>query len=89
VLSGDVHWGEISRRDFAAGYDLYDFTSSGINESCDCLEPNAYRVGEAVMEYNVGFMEIDWPARGVTVSLYDHTGAQRESVNLAFEEFSF
>jgi alkaline phosphatase D len=32
-LSGDVHCGEFSRRSFVHGYDLYDFTSSGITET--------------------------------------------------------
>jgi len=88
-LSGDVHWGEVSKRELAAGYDLYDFTSSGINEDWPEIETNQFRVGEAIAEYNVGFMEIDWVASSLTVSLYDYLGVQRNAVTLAFADIAY
>jgi alkaline phosphatase D len=88
-LSGDVHWGEISKRELAPGYALYDVTSSGINENWPDFEPNQFRIGDVVSEYNVGFMEIDWPASSLTVSLYDYTAARRSHVTVAFSEIAF
>jgi alkaline phosphatase D len=88
-ISGDVHWGEFSRREFAPGYDLYDFTSSGINEDWPEVESNQFRVGEPVAEYNVGFMTIAWPASNLTVSLYDASGAQRTSVTFTFADIAY
>ena len=38
-ISGDVHWGEISRRSVKGGYDLYDVTSSGINRDWREVSP--------------------------------------------------
>ena len=45
-LSGDVHWGEISRQDVPGGYPLYDVTASGLNQDWDKIEPSARRVGQ-------------------------------------------
>jgi alkaline phosphatase D len=63
-LSGDVHWGELSRHD-GGPYPLYDLTSSAINqEYVEALHlPNARRVGPSAHPYpNFGLVEIDWAA---------------------------
>ncbi len=52
-ISGDVHWGEISRQDVESGYPLYDVTSSGITETWPNTEPNTNRVGNVVRQNNV------------------------------------
>ena len=44
-LSGDVHWGEVSRMDPTSWNTLYDVTSSGLNQIWDSTEYNANRVG--------------------------------------------
>ncbi|KAL3505540.1 hypothetical protein ACH5RR_035381 [Cinchona calisaya] len=38
-ISGDVHFGEITRYDCAAGYPLYDITSSGITQAVEKVVP--------------------------------------------------
>ena len=61
-LSGDVHWGELSRYD-GGPYPLYDFTSSALNQEWpQALNlPNARRVGTVVYPYpNFGTVGIDW-----------------------------
>lgn len=41
-ISGDVHFGEISRYDCAAvGYPLYDITSSGLTQAVERVIPRA------------------------------------------------
>lgn len=38
-ISGDVHFGEITRYDCATGYPLYDVTSSGITQAVEKVVP--------------------------------------------------
>ncbi|GKU98228.1 hypothetical protein SLEP1_g11259 [Rubroshorea leprosula] len=39
-ISGDVHFGEITRYDCAAGYPLYDITSSGLTQTVEKAVPS-------------------------------------------------
>ncbi|XP_012073530.2 uncharacterized protein LOC105635142 isoform X2 [Jatropha curcas] len=39
-ISGDVHFGEISRYDCATGYPLYDVTSSGLTQAVEKVVPS-------------------------------------------------
>ncbi len=82
-ISGDRHIAEISRiAGTAAGYPIYDVTSSGLThtwrENRD--EPNRHRVGEMVVALNYGVLDIDWNARPATLrfSIVD----DREQVRL-------
>ena len=59
-ISGDVHWGEISKLNTEGLYPIYDITSSGLTQTWDAPEPNKNRIGEVVMENNFGFIEINW-----------------------------
>ncbi len=68
-VSGDVHWGEISRRDFDDLYPVYDVTASGLTEKWYNVEPNKYRVGEAVRENHFGMIDIDWQQDDPVVKL--------------------
>ena len=61
LLSGNVHFAEISRTD-EGPYPLYDFTSSGlthVNEEYP-LAPNRYRIAGPTVDLNFGLVEIDW-----------------------------
>ena len=40
-ISGDVHFGEITRYDCATGYPLYDITSSGLTKAVEETVPPA------------------------------------------------
>ncbi|KAM7518048.1 hypothetical protein LguiB_017010 [Lonicera macranthoides] len=42
-LSGDVHFGEITRYDCATGYPLYDITSSGLTQAVEKVIPAPFR----------------------------------------------
>jgi alkaline phosphatase D len=73
-LSGDVHWGELSRSD-EGPYPLYDFTSSALNQEWpQALNlPNARRVGAVVYPYpNFGTVEIEWGESDPAVRLRLH-----------------
>lgn len=89
-ISGDVHWGEISRQDVPGLYPLWDVTSSGITETWPTVEPNRNRVGDVVRENNFGEIEIDWNGAEprVTLRLFDVTGTLRNEVRLAKADLS-
>lgn len=64
ILSGDAHFGEISRlRETSFGYPLWEITSSGLTESWPDPGPNPYRLGEPVRETNFGLLHINWRSR--------------------------
>jgi alkaline phosphatase D len=69
-ISGDRHIAEISRvAGTAAGYPVYDITSSGLTHTwrSDTPEPNRHRIGEKLVALNFGVLDIDWNARPVTL----------------------
>lgn len=69
-VSGDRHIAEISRLDgTAAGYPVYDVTSSGMTHtwSADRPESNRHRLGDKLVALNFGVLEIDWNASPVTL----------------------
>uniref|UniRef100_A0A7N0UHD9 PhoD-like phosphatase metallophosphatase domain-containing protein n=1 Tax=Kalanchoe fedtschenkoi TaxID=63787 RepID=A0A7N0UHD9_KALFE len=43
-ISGDVHFGEISRYDCATGYPLYDITASGITQAVEKATPRPFHL---------------------------------------------
>ncbi|WP_269714071.1 alkaline phosphatase D family protein [Caulobacter sp. NIBR2454] len=80
-ISGDTHYGEISRLDVNTPYPLWDITSSGLTEVWPVTPPNALRQGQVLREQNFGLIEIDWrPARPTArIEVRDVTGAPRLS----------
>lgn len=73
-LSGDTHYGELTRLDANVPYALTDLTSSGITEEWHVPVPNALRVGKAHHIANFGLVEIDWARRRVQLGLRDAEG---------------
>ncbi|MET0658008.1 MAG: hypothetical protein ABW110_07610 [Steroidobacteraceae bacterium] len=59
-ISGDTHYGELSRQDANVPYTLWDLTSSGLTEVWPVVPPNALRVGKVLSAANFGYIEIDW-----------------------------
>jgi alkaline phosphatase D len=70
VLSGDMHYGELSRQLTPGGIELVDFTSSGLNrwETAAGI-PNANRFALYDTGENFGYIEIDWDADPIQVKL--------------------
>jgi alkaline phosphatase D len=87
-ISGDVHWGELSKLPVPGLYPLYDVTSSGLTETWPSVEENQNRVGEIVRENNFGMIEIDWNAKDpeIHMQLFDITGKQRVSHRVQLSE---
>lgn len=76
-ISGDTHYGEVSRLDVNVPYPLWDVTSSGLTEVWPVVPPNANRVGEVLREANFGLIEIDWSAPTPRLSLQVRDGGGR------------
>ncbi len=91
IISGDVHWGEISKLDVEGQYPLYDVTSSGITQTWDKIAPNKNRIGDAIAENNYGVIEIDWtkPTPEIDLKLFDIENKLRSSVHLSLTDLSF
>jgi len=78
-ISGDTHYGEISKLEVNVPYPIWDFTSSGLTEVWPVMPPNALRIGEVWRDRNFGLIEIDWrPAAPVVkVEIRDERGQPR------------
>lgn len=90
-ISGDVHWGEISKMENKGGYPIYDVTSSGITQTWDIIEPNKNRIGEAVPQNNIGVIDVIKDGAGVKLelALMDSSAKKIRSHTVDLEEISF
>lgn len=69
-VSGDMHFGEISSEKTPGGFDIFDVTSSGLNFSENGSQyKNRNRVALYDQGPNFGFIQIDWDAKPIGVSL--------------------
>jgi len=68
-ISGDVHWGEISKMKIANGYSIYDVTSSGITETWDIIEPNDHRIGKVIPQNNIGNIKVTKSDEAIEIEL--------------------
>jgi alkaline phosphatase D len=92
ILSGDVHFSELSVSEDAISYLLYDFTSSPLRQygvgmtGWEKLK-NGNRIGTAYANDNFGVVDINWSAKphaSVVLSLvaYDGTEVFKHEVSL-------
>lgn len=90
-ISGDVHWGEISKREFENQYPLYDVTASGLTEEWYNVEPNKFRVGEAYRENHFGMISVDWKQEDpqITFQVIGLDGEPKNSHELKLSEIHF
>ncbi len=90
-ISGDVHWGELSKMENEGAYPIYDITSSGITEDWDSEEPNKNRIGSIVRENNFGMISIDWKQADpeLTFHIFDITGIARVAYKVKLSALTF
>lgn len=76
LISGDTHWGEISKLEAGLDYPLWDVTSSGLTEEWKDVSPNKNRVSGYTHDVNYGAINVDWAHKDPTinVSLKDVNG---------------
>jgi alkaline phosphatase D len=68
IISGDVHWGEVSLTEDG----LYDITSSGISQLDPEILPSRYRIGAPIVEFNYGMLDLT----AMTDSVIGRSGAK-------------
>ncbi|HEY0679014.1 MAG TPA: alkaline phosphatase D family protein [Chitinophagaceae bacterium] len=90
-ITGDVHYGEISRLNSPGSYPLYDVTSSGLTSTWHFATPNKNRIEGPVMENHFGLITIDWAKKDIEVKmeLWDVTNNQRVEYTVRKSEISF
>lgn len=88
-ISGDVHWGELSKMETENTYPIYDMTSSGLTQEWRFIETNINRIDEAVAENNFGLIEINWVEQFLTLNLYDINDSLRIEHAISFDEIEF
>ena len=87
-ISGDVHWGEISKRDFEGLYPIYDVTASGLTMDWHKTEPNKFRVGDVWPKNHFGMIEIDWTIDdpSVTMQIIDVAGDMKVTHRISLSD---
>ncbi|MCB9034733.1 MAG: alkaline phosphatase family protein [Chitinophagales bacterium] len=91
VISGDVHYAELSMRQPTGNYPIYDLTSSGLTHTENSLATNSYRIGDGFNDLNFGMININWNASPIEISLeiYDKAGTQQIQKTINLNEISF
>jgi len=87
LLSGDRHFGEISRYENPwGGRTLYELTTSGLTHCYKNFrgERNQLRVGEPFAELNFGTLSIDWERRSIEIAVRDAQGSASRTVSISF-----
>jgi alkaline phosphatase D len=89
-ISGDVHWGEISKMKTNNSYPLYDVTSSGITQTWTSTESNKNRIGDVIIQNNIGLIEIFYKDKEplIKLNLFDKNGIVSNH-NFLLSEISF
>jgi len=69
IISGDTHWGEVSKLSSDVDYPLWEVTSSGLTQEWKDVSPNKHRVGAYTSKVNYGELLIDWQLEDPTITL--------------------
>jgi alkaline phosphatase D len=69
IISGDTHWGEVSKVSSDVDYPLWEVTSSGLTQEWKNVSPNKHRVGTYINKVNYGELLIDWDLKDPTITL--------------------
>lgn len=90
IISGDVHYAEISRRNIPDLYPIYDVTSSGLSSKWKFATPNNFRIEGPVMENHFGLLTIDWKRNPtVKMEIWDINDNQRIEYTVKKSDISF
>ncbi|MBM3159438.1 MAG: alkaline phosphatase family protein [Bacteroidetes bacterium] len=89
-LTGDVHYGELSKLNVPDLYPLYDLTSSGITSTWSFATPNSNRIEGPIMDNNIGLITIRWEKDPVIeMQLMDAANNSRMQYQFRLSEISF
>lgn len=90
-ITGDVHYGEISKLESEGLYPIYDITSSGITSTWHFATPNTNRIEGPVMENHFGLITIEWDKKDIEIKMeiWDVRNNQRVEYTVRKSEISF
>jgi alkaline phosphatase D len=83
VISGDMHFGEISAQRLQNGFELVDFTSSGLSHYDPATGlPNSNRVALFDRGLNFGMISVDWERSKITGEIFDGDGRLKAALDV-------
>lgn len=90
-LTGDVHYGEISKLTEPELYPIYDFTSSGLSSTWHFATPNKNRIEGPIMDNHFGLLTINWKKKipEIKTEIWDVNNNQRAEYTIGLDEISF
>lgn len=89
-LTGDVHYGEISKLEVPGLYPIYDITSSGITSTWDFATLNKNRIEGPVMDNHFGLLTVTWENDPVIkMEIIDKFNNQRVEYTIRKSDISF
>ena len=90
LLSGDTHWGELSKYQENMPYPLWEVTASGLTEEWKEVSPNKHRVGNFTHKINYGYLNINWQIQDpqINFGLKDVNGKVINSTELTLSSIS-
>ncbi len=90
-ITGDVHYGEISKLERKDQYPIYDVTSSGLTSTWLFATPNDNRIEGPIMDNHFGLLTIDWtkPDPEIKMEIWDVRDNQRVEHTIKLSEISF
>jgi len=90
LLSGDRHTGGLYRLEGAAGYPLYEITSSSLNKSfaegLTIPEMGPHQLGLMYAPENFGMITIDWERQTLAMDLRDEDGATVRALTISLKD---
>jgi alkaline phosphatase D len=88
-ISGDVHYGELSKYFNELTYPIFDVTSSGLTQTWHFATPNSHRIGGPVMENNYGVLTINPKTSKVRMQIINHRKENKIDVKIPLNELRF
>ncbi|BDS05765.1 hypothetical protein NT6N_08050 [Oceaniferula spumae] len=91
LISGDIHYAEISKFEHSDCYPLYDITSSGLAQTWKFATPNKNRIEGPIMDNHFGLLTISLSGNNphLKSEIWDHRGNQRVEFTIPFRDISF
>jgi alkaline phosphatase D len=84
-ISGDVHYGELSKLENPGSYPIYDLTASGLTQSWHFATPNKNRIDGPVMENHFGILDFNLKRKTVCLQIVDSNKSVRIAHKLKFD----
>ena len=84
-ISGDVHYGELSKLENPGSYPIYDLTASGLTQSWHFATPNKNRIAGPVMENHFGILDFNLKRKTVYLQIVDSNNSVRISHKLKLD----